>query len=1127
MSTRRTRFLVGVLAVVVVACLDNSLGPSTLTVTLAAGSADTVWSGTPGEAIPGGVRVRIVGEGGRPISGASLAWEAVGRGSRLANAAVQSNSAGEGTAVWLLGTDAAEEQRLHVIVRAAHQEADVVVRARVVPNVVSGLRVVADTAGVLRVGDTLQLHVDAIDPYGNVFPAPDVTTTLSDSTLGSAVGALVIGGPRRGRGVVRVTSRGVGATLPLHVTQFVAAIVPAHDTLVFSSLGAEVPIAYEVRDDRGRVVADTVAALSVSDTSVARLDGTRLRSLSPGDATLQFELSPANALIPLTVDQRIASLRLIRDTIRFDALFDTTTIHPIARDSLGFYVRQPAVIIQVQDEQVAELAARTLTAVTPGVTIVTLVDPETGITTSAAVVVHQLIRRIDAGQVLFDALGDELTPAVTARDRLGFAVANAALVYAISDSTVVHLGPDGRLNSLRPGQVTLSVRDPETGTVTSTDVIVQQRIATLALDADTVAFDALSDTARFSLVGRDRLGALVADAGERTVYVSTDSQVIAVSASGIAQSAGNGAALVIAQSSDGPSDTVRVVVAQRVTALVVNLDSVLFESLQAEQHVTGTAVDRLGIAVAGVPVTYSVEDTTIVRLDQTGITRALSNGATRVIASVEAITVPVTIRVQQRAVRVVVPQDTIHLSALGDTASIAGVALDSLGSRVLGDISGLVIGDSSVISQTDSLTVRAKLNGTARVTFSIAGVRGSTNVAVKQVAASMTAAVVHDPPIVTLAQGQRLELDCHVFDRNAFEIEGAEPVVASSQGTVNGSRCDGITIVHSGHDVLHVSLDTSSRDVPVTIAVQPSVTLSGGEYLNIDSFPENASPWSPSVWRNPSGQVELFVTVYYPDSSTQGTSRGDLHRYVSDDGLVFRYDGVVLQKDADPCSLNGSGIENVAIVPRQGGIGWRMFYAGGTFNCYGWQVFSAVSEDGRNWIKEPGIRLSNGGSIPPAAPVSAPYPVGEGMSVDVLPSGETRMIVGSFEHVDPPPDRVWQIAEWRSSDQLNWHYLDVVLTTRDMPRGGQGSVYSPSIIELAPGLWRMFFTADDRLNPNSRSAVWTAVSTDRKNWTVEGRIAGDSTTDLYYASVLDSRLYFIRQDVGGGARLASATLQMR
>jgi hypothetical protein len=73
----------------------------------------------------------------------------------------------------------------------------------------------------------------------------------------------------------------------------------------------------------------------------------------------------------------------------------------------------------------------------------------------------------------------------------------------------------------------------------------------------------------------------------------------------------------------------------------------------------------------------------------------------------------------------------------------------------------------------------------------------------------------------------------------------------------------------------------------------------------------------------------------------------------------------------------------------------------------------------------------------------------------------------------------------------------------------------------------MFFTADDRLNPNSRSAVWTAVSTDRKNWTVEGRIAGDSTTDLYYAAVLDSRLYFIRQDVGGGARLASATLQMR
>src|SRR5207247_10730367 len=119
-----------------------------------------------------------------------------------------------------------------------------------------------------------------------------------------------------------------------------------------------------------------------------------------------------------------------------------------------------------------------------------------------------------------------------------------------------------------------------------------------------------------------------------------------------------------------------------------------------------------------------------------------------------------------------------------------------------------------------------------------------------------------------------------------------------------------------------------------------------------------------------------------------------------------------------------------------------------TFQGYGWQGGAAGSADGKTWTKEPCVRLSNGGPVPPAPSESPPYPVGEGMTVDVLPSGELRMIVGTFEHTNPPPQSIWQIAEWRSQDQINWHYVDVVLTTRDMPADGQGSVYSPSIVEI-------------------------------------------------------------------------------
>ena len=1123
----RGKFAIACCALGFVACMDNPVGPGALGVVLVGRSNDTLWTGSPGDPFPDAVNIRVVGEGGRPVAGAMLTWEAVGRSARVADVSERTDGNGRARARWLLGTDASQEQQLRVTVSASHEQAELIVRARLVPTVVSGLRVSGDS--VVRLGDTLALHVDAVDPYGNVFPAPDVSAAVSDSAIGHGSGAVVIGGPKRGAATVRLESHGVGAAVPLHVTQYVAAIVPARDTLVFSALGAELPVSYVVRDDRGRVVADTAASVSVTDTNIARVSGAVVRSLTTGIAALSLQVASTSTVVPLVVDQRIATLRLHRDTIRFDALFDTTTLHPIAKDSLGADVQQPVLQVAVDNQQIAEVATGTLIqAITPGVTVVTLVDPETGISTSVPVVVHQLVRAIDINPVTFDALGDTSTAAVTPRDRLGYTVAGAGLDYSVSDTTIATVDGTGQLHSVRPGTVTLSVRDQETGALTATDVVVQQRIASLVLDRDTLTFDALLDTAAFSLVGRDRLGALVADAAARTTYVSTNSGVIEVSPGGATRSVGNGTALVIAQSTDGPADSVRVLVEQRVASIAVTQDTVAFDALKADRGLGAEALDRLGSVVGGASIAYSVDDAAIARVDTAGRVVAVANGTTQVRAQASGVMTTVAVRVVQKPVRVTTPVDTVHLTAFGDTATIGATALDSLGSPVSGSLSALSVADTNVVQALDSATVRARANGSSSIQFSIAGLTGSTVVRVRQVAESLTAVVLDDRPILALPAGGSIHLSCTVFDRNHFVIDNPQVVVSSAHQKIQGSSCADLVATNSGFDTATVRVDSAAVRVPLLIAVQPVSFAPQGNYLTLDSFPVGASPWAPSIWQAPNGQIVLFTTVYYPDSTRPGVGRGDLHRYISNDGVSFNYDGVVLQRDSTLCSLNGSGIENVAIVPRQDGAGWRMFYAGGSFSCYGWQVFSAVSDDGRSWTKEPGVRLSNGGPVPPAPTQVPPYPVGEGMAIDVLPSGASRMIVGSFEHVNPPPVNQWQITEWQSINQVDWSYVGTALTTRDMPIGAQGSVYSPSIVEVVPGLWRMFFTADDRPKTGSRSTIWSAVSTDRRQWVLEnGPIASAANSDLFYATVLGNHLYFIRRDIGGGARLASTLLDMK
>jgi hypothetical protein len=307
--------------------------------------------------------------------------------------------------------------------------------------------------------------------------------------------------------------------------------------------------------------------------------------------------------------------------------------------------------------------------------------------------------------------------------------------------------------------------------------------------------------------------------------------------------------------------------------------------------------------------------------------------------------------------------------------------------------------------------------------------------------------------------------------------------------------------------------------VPVAVAVPPVVSSAVGDLLQADSMPEG-EPWAVSARRNSHGQME----VYFGSLEDQYE---DLHRLVSDNGIDFRYDGVVLRHDPQECSLTGFGFENVAVVPRQEAAGWRMYVSGGQFDCYGWEVFSAVSTDERNWTLESGVRLGNGQSGQPDKTIPPPYwPTGEGLVVDRLASGTWRMLVGAGEHLDPYQDK-FQVIEWDSPDQITWSYVGPVLTTRQMPAAGQGNAYSPTIRQVAPGLWRMIFTADNRPQSGWRSALWSAVSTDLHNWQVEGQLLGSPDTNLFYSALVDDRLVFIREDVADGQHhLSTATVQM-
>jgi len=62
----------------------------------------------------------------------------------------------------------------------------------------------------------------------------------------------------------------------------------------------------------------------------------------------------------------------------------------------------------------------------------------------------------------------------------------------------------------------------------------------------------------------------------------------------------------------------------------------------------------------------------------------------------------------------------------------------------------------------------------------------------------------------------------------------------------------------------------------------------------------------------------------------------------------------------------------------------------------------------------------------------------------------------------------------------------------------------------------MYFTGDNRrVSTTPVSALWTAVSTDKQTWQVEGQLLGAPGTNLYYATMVSDKLYFLSNATTG------------
>src|SRR6266542_3302398 len=166
-----------------IGCLGDPVGPVGTLVVRRLSPIDSLLVGAPGRPLPTAITFQAVDGDGRPVAGAAAVWTISGANGRLDQATGVTDSRGELSAIWVLGTRAADAQGLTVEVAAGKHKATVSVPAVAKPVEVSSIAFTAHDTTVVKLGVATTLAVQATDPFGNKFVPSGTRFVSLDSSL--------------------------------------------------------------------------------------------------------------------------------------------------------------------------------------------------------------------------------------------------------------------------------------------------------------------------------------------------------------------------------------------------------------------------------------------------------------------------------------------------------------------------------------------------------------------------------------------------------------------------------------------------------------------------------------------------------------------------------------------------------------------------------------------------------------------------------------------------------------------------------------------------------------------------------------------------------------------------------
>ncbi len=678
----------------------------------------------------------------------------------------------------------------------------------------------------LRIGDTRKLTATVANCAGDLLPdakviwASDAPSKVKVDDSGM-VTALATGEAS----IVAGSGAKVSTPAVVTVETNVAAVHIVPSPLPMFTPGATLQLDTTVVDATGAALTGKSATWTSSDNSIAAVDtGGMLHALAIGTVTITAAIEGVPDNATATVQDITPASVVIAPTSMVSAIGVTTPMTAVVFNAAGNPISDAGVAWTSSNTQVATITQKgVVSALAYGTAqIIATSGPRVSAPALVTVTTSVALVRITPSPVSPLTVGASAQLTATAVDGTGATLTGRPVVWT-SDNASVRVDSNGLISAVSIGSANVTA-NIEGAVATASVTVLDTTPASVAVSPTRMSLK-IGATSQASAVVSNAAGNPIA--GATIAWVSDNPNVATVATNGLITAVAFGTANVTAASGAKTSAPMPVTVATNVFAVHITPSPVSPLSVGGSAQLSASAVDANGAPLSGRPCTWS-SDNASVRVDSSGLSKAISVGSANVSATIEGVTTSVSVAVLDTTPVSISVTPTSASLKIGGTVQFVATVSNAAGDPIAGAPVTWASDNSDVATVAPSGLLSAVVYGAANVRAS-SGAKTSAPVPVT-VATSVAAVHLSPSPVPPLAVGGSLLLSAYATDVSGTVLSGKSAtwssdntsVLVDSSGLLHAISIGSATVTATIEEVRASTSVTVLDTTPASIAVSPS-----------------------------------------------------------------------------------------------------------------------------------------------------------------------------------------------------------------------------------------------------------------------------------------------------------------